>query len=243
MGAGHGARDVEHVAAGDSPVHRLDARVKIVGLLGTTVAAVSTPQGAWFAFTAYLAVLLALVVAARLPARHVLGRMAIEVPFLLAAALLPLTRPDGAELGATLALKATVGTLAAVLLSSTTPFPRLLRGFERLRAPRTLVLIVSFMWRYLQVLSEELARMRRARDSRAVGSGPIWRDRSTARLVAVLFLRALERGERVYLAMLSRGFTGAFPALPGDASALRRADAAGGAALVAAVVAIRVALA
>jgi len=242
MGAGHGAHDVEHVAAGNSPVHRLDVRVKIVALLGTTVVAVSTPQGAWPAFAAFLAVLVTLVVVARLPARHVAGRMVVEVPFLLAAALLPLTRPDGVELGATIAAKATIGTLAAILLSSTTPFPRLLRGFERLHTPRTIVLIVSFMWRYLQVLSGELSRMRLARDARAVGSGPIWRDRSTARLVAVLFLRALERGERVYLAMLSRGYTGAFPALPGEALVLRRVDVAAGAALAAGVAAIRVTL-
>jgi cobalt/nickel transport system permease protein len=62
------------------------------------------------------------------------------------------------------------------------------------------------------------------------------------RLVAVLFLRALERGERVYLAMLSRGYTGAFPALPGEALVLRQVDVAAGVALAASVTAIRVGL-
>jgi cobalt/nickel transport system permease protein len=224
-GHGHG-HGVEAVAAGDSVVHRLDPRVKIVGLLGLVIVSVSTPPGAWLAFAAYAAVLLALWGAARLPVGYVLRRMTVEIPFLAAAAVLPFTVPDGLERGLTVASKATIGVLAAVVLSSTTPFPVLIRGFEALRAPRTITMLVSFMWRYLYVLSDEARRMRVARDARCYRGRWLWQAGAVGSMIATLFVRALERGERVYLAMLSRGYTGAMPVLGGDRLALRAGDLA-----------------
>lgn len=244
MSGGHGATSaegIEHVAAGDSPIHRLDPRVKIVGLLGLAVVSATSPPGAWAAYAAYVAVLVLLAAVARLRFRYVVRRMAVEIPFLVAAALLPLTVPDGVTRGGTLALKATIGVLAAVVLSSTTPFPVLLRGFELLRAPRTIVLIVSFMWRYLFVLGDEVRRMRLARDARGYHARWIWQTRALAQSVATLFVRSLERGERVYLAMTSRGYTGGVP--PATLTApltLAARDVAALAAFAAAVIAARV---
>lgn len=224
---GHGHRHgVETVAAGDSAVHRLDPRVKIVGLLGLVIVSVSTPAGAWAAFAAYAGVLVALCAAARLRAGYVLRRMTVEVPFLAAAAVLPLTVPDGLERGLTIAAKATIGVLAAIVLSSTTPFPALIRGFEALRTPRTITMLVSFMWRYLYVLGDEARRMRIARDARCYRGRWLWQAGAVGSMIATLFVRALERGERVYLAMLSRGYNGALPVLAGDRLALRGTDLA-----------------
>jgi cobalt/nickel transport system permease protein len=219
-------QDIESVAARDSPVHRLDPRVKIAGLIGLTVVAVTLPVGAWAALGVVLAVLVALAAVARLPARHVLRRMNVELPFLLSAAVLPFTADDGLRLAGTVAGKITIGVLAMIVLSSTTPFPMLLRGFELLRAPRLLVAIVAFMWRYLHVLGEEVTRMKVAREARGYSAGWLWQATSTGPLIASLFLRALERGERVYLAMLSRGYTGGVPEGLGLSLTLRRADVA-----------------
>jgi cobalt/nickel transport system permease protein len=237
----HGA-STEAVAAGDSPVHRLDARVKIAGLLGLVIVSVSTPPGAWPAFAAYGAILVALVVAARLPARFVLTRMTVEVPFLAAAAILPFTAPDGGTLAGTVASKATIGVLATVVLSATTPFPLLLRGFEALRAPRPVVLIVALLWRYLHVLGHELTRMRIARDARCYRGRWLWQAGSAGALLATLFIRSLERGERVHLAMLSRGYDGGVPLPAGDRLVMRTADVAFAVLLAAAVATVRVAL-
>jgi cobalt/nickel transport system permease protein len=242
MGAGHGSRSLEVVAAGTSPVHRLDPRAKIVGLIGMVVVAVTTPPGAWAAYAAYGAALVGLVLAARLPGRHVLSRMTVELPFLAAAVLLPFVVEDGREIGGTLAARITIAVLAMVLLSSTTPFPRLLHGFEALRTPRVIVLIVSFMWRYLHVLADDVARMRTARESRGAGGSRLQHLRAAGGMVATLFLRSLERGERVYLAMLSRGYTGTMPALVGQPLALRAADVAFVGGLTGLAVAVRVAL-
>ncbi len=222
----HGGRlGLEHVAAGDSVVHRLDARVKIVGLIGLVIVSVTTPDGRWWAFAAYGALLVGLAVAARLPLRLTLRRLVVEVPFLVAAALLPLVVPEGAVRGGTLALKVTISVLAMVVLSSTTPFPQLLDGFRRLRAPRLFVLIVGFMWRYLHVIGDEIARMRAARLARCHDPRFLWQAGAVARSVGVLFVRSLERGERVHLAMASRGWQGQLPPALHPAVALRTADA------------------
>jgi cobalt/nickel transport system permease protein len=224
MSGGHGRTGVEEVAAGDTPVHRLDPRVKIVGLTGLVIVAVTTPPGAWAAFACYGLVLIGLCVVARLPASYVLRRLAIEIPFLLAAVLLPFVVADGVRLSLTLAAKATTGLLAMVLLSSTTPFPQLLHGFERLKAPRLLVLIVAFMWRYLHVIGDEVYRMRIARQARGYGARWVWQASALGQTMAALFIRSLERGERVYLAMASRGYMGGTPTVLVAPLALRAAD-------------------
>lgn len=224
-GAHHGA-GLESVAAGDSPVHRLDPRVKIIGLIGLVVVSVTMPPGAWYAFAAIVATLLVLAAVARLPPGHVLRRMNVEIPFLLAAAVLPFTAEDGVRLGITVAVKITVGVLAMIVLSSTTPFPRLLRGFSALRAPRLLLAIVSFMWRYLHVLGDEVSRMKTAREARGYSPNWVWQAASSGPLIATMFIRALERGERVYLAMLSRGYAGNLPEGLGVPLVLRRSDVA-----------------
>jgi cobalt/nickel transport system permease protein len=215
VGGGHhhtgGLGAVEAVAAGDSPVHRLDPRAKIVGLIGLVLVAVTLPEGAWAAFGALAAILVGLAAASRLRPLFVLGRMTIEVPFLLAAAVLPFTAEDGLVLGASVALKVSISVLAMVILSSTTPFPSLLRGFEMLGAPRLILTIVAFMWRYLHVLAGEVSRMQTARAARGYSAGWLWQAASTGPLIATLFLRSLERGERVHLAMRSRLYDGSMP--------------------------------
>lgn len=214
LGDGHhggGLGAVEVAAAKDSPVHRLDPRSKILGLLGMVVVVASLPAGAWAAFGFLAVVLVGLVAAAGLHPLYVLRRMSVEIPFLLAAAILPFTAEDGLVLGATVALKVTLSVLGMVLLSSTTPFPSLLRGFEELGCPRIILEIAAFMWRYLQVIAGEVSRMQRARAARGYSARWLWQAMSTGPLIATLFVRSLERGERVYLAMLSRLYEGRMP--------------------------------
>lgn len=214
MSGGHyggGLGAVEAVAAKDSPVHRLDPRVKILGLIGLVLVTATLPTGAWAAFGALAAILIILAAASRLHPTYVLRRMTVEVPFLLAAAVLPFTAENGLALGATVALKVSISVLAMVILSSTTPFPSLLRGFEMLKVPRLILTIVAFMWRYLHVLAGEVSRMKRARESRGYSANWFWQAASTGSLIATLFVRSLERGERVYLAMMGRLYDGSMP--------------------------------
>ncbi len=207
----------------ESPIHRLDPRVKLVGLVGLVVVCVTTPPHLYAAFAAYLGLEIALVLMSRLPARHVLKRMLVVLPFvLMVAAFIPFFSRGGGSYnlgpvrvsghGLTVlwnvAVKSTVSVLAVILLSSTTPFPDLLRALEKMRAPRLLTSLLSFTYRYIFVLVDEMQRMRRARDSRGWSGRWLWQSKVIGHMIAALFLRSYERGERVYAAMLARGHGG-----------------------------------
>lgn len=212
--------------AGGSVVHRLPAEVKVVATLAFVVSVVLTPPHAVWAFGVDGAAIVAVVVLARLPAPVVLRRLRIEVPFLAFAVFLPIVggspRVDVAGVALStpglwaawnIVVKGTLGVLASVVLSTSTPVVELLAGLERLRVPRVLTAVAGFMVRYLDVVVGEAGRMRVARLSRADDPRWLWQARGTAASAGTLFVRSYERGERVHLAMCARGFTGTLPAL------------------------------
>jgi cobalt/nickel transport system permease protein len=220
-----GAGDGVYVAV-DSPVHRLPAQVKLVALVGFVICVVSTPAHAFWAFGVYAGIVVALVMTAKLPAATVLRRMTVETPFVVFALLLPFVAsgPQVDVLGVSLSesgvlgawnvlVKGTLGVVAAIVLSASTSPRDLLTGLERLRLPRTLVAILSFMIRYVSVVSGDLQRMRVARESRGYDGGSLGHLRAVAAGAGALFVRSYERGERVHLAMLARGYTGTMPSM------------------------------
>ena len=240
--------------AGDpaSPVHRLDPRAKILALIAVTLVAVSAPLAAWPVFAGCALVLGAVAVAARVSASDIWRRARFILPLvLLAAALLPFVRKGGQayELGpltaygegltvfAAVAVKAAIGTVSAVLLGATTTFPSVLRGLEAMRVPRLLVLIAAFMYRYLFVIVEETGRMRAALAARAYRPRTALHAGALGRMATAMFLRTYARGERVYHAMLARGYSGAMPQL--SPLVLRRADVLFVALVLASLVALR----
>lgn len=214
------------LVAVDSRVHRVPAQVKLVALFVFVLAVVSTPAPVFWAFGLYAAMLAAAVVVAKLPVHVLSRRLAVETPFIVFALLLPFvaTGPRIDVLGLELSqsgvlgawnvlAKGTLGVVAAILLSATTAPRDLLAGLERLRLPATLVAILSFMIRYLSVVSDDLHRMRIARESRGYAGGRVGHLKAVAGGVGGLFVRSFERGERVHLAMRSRGYTGRMPLL------------------------------
>ncbi|MCG5464960.1 cobalt ECF transporter T component CbiQ [Micromonospora sp. NPDC053740] len=223
MGAGHG-----HVLyrESDSPVHRLPPEVKIVAMVVFTLAVVATPREAFWAFGAYAVLVAAVAALARVGPRWLLSRALIELPFVLFAVALPFLgsgdrvevlglrlSEDGLHGAWNILAKGTLGVLASLLLAATTTTRDLIVGLDRLHCPQVLTQIATFMLRYLDVLVGEARRMRVARISRGDDPRFLWQLRGFAAGVGALFLRAFERGERVYLAMLSRGYTGRMPAV------------------------------
>ncbi|MEU6522858.1 cobalt ECF transporter T component CbiQ [Streptomyces sp. NPDC046924] len=221
MGSGHTHRLYRH---GHSPVHALPPHTKLTAVLAFVLIVVATPREALWAFGAY-AVLLGLVAyAARVPAGFVLGRLLIEVPFVAFAALMPFVA-EGERvdvLGLSLSVnglwgawnvlaKGTLGVAASVLLAATTELRELLLGLQRLKLPPLLVQIASFMIRYGDVIADEMRRMRIARESRGFEARGVRHWGVLAKSAGALFIRSYERGERVHLAMLSRGYSGAMP--------------------------------
>jgi cobalt/nickel transport system permease protein len=221
MGAGHGHKLHYH---GHSPVHRAPAHLKILTLLAFTLVVVATPR-TWFpVFAAYLLLIVAVIGVSRVPPLYILKRTVVEVPFLVFALLLPLVAngPRTEFLGLTvsepgllaawgLLVKGTLGVLASLTLAATTEPQDLLIGLERLRLPDQLVQIMAFMVRYLDLVAGEMARMKIARESRGFTARNPKHWPVLARSAGALFIRSYERGERVHLAMLSRGYTGKMP--------------------------------
>ncbi|MEU1277430.1 cobalt ECF transporter T component CbiQ [Streptomyces sp. NPDC005805] len=223
MGAGHA--HALHVPR-DSPVHRLPAHCKLVAVLCFVLIVVSTPREAVWAFGLYAALLAGVAVLARVPPGHLLKRMLVEVPFVAFALLMPFVVPGERTevLGVALSVpglwgawnilaKGTLGVAASVLLASTTELRSVVAGLQRLRLPSLLVQIVSFMIRYGDVIAGELRRMSVARRSRGFEARGVRHWGVLAKSAGALFIRSYERGERVHLAMVSRGYTGAMPLL------------------------------
>lgn len=225
--------------AGDprSAIHRLDPRAKLIGFAGTTVVAVSAPLPAWPTWVACALALVLVAALARVGPRTVWSRAKVVLPLVLfVAVFVPFVRRgDPVALGpvtvseqglatfATVGAKAILGTTSAVLLGATTSFPDVLHALERLRTPRLLVLIAGFMYRYLFVIVDETQRMRAALTARGYRPRHALQAAALGRVATALFLRTYERGERVHLAMLARGWRQTMPRL--DVLAFCRADA------------------
>ena len=236
-----------------SPVHRFDARIKVLFALGYIVIANLTPVSSWPAHVAYLAVALALVALARLSLASVIGRSLLVLPFvLMASAGVPFVREGaviasmplpwgslsvtdvGALRFANVMSKAWLSLLMSVTLVFTTRFLDIARGLRALGIPAILVSTILLMYRYLFVLVDEAQRLLRAREARSAaaedgrsGRSLLWRAKVTGSMIGTLFLRTYERSERIYSAMLARGYTGEMRAL-GERDIQRHEFAASG---------------
>jgi len=130
---------------------------------------------------------------------------------------------SGLQVLTNIVIKAWLSIVSLILLTSTTKMTGLLKGLEQLRMPKVMVMILSFMYRYLFVLFDEVMRMKQARDSRNFGGKRLWQIRTIGNMIGTLFIRSYERGERVYAAMVARGFDGQTRTL--DCLNFRKADA------------------
>lgn len=218
----------------DTPVHDAAPQCKVAATVLFVLAVACTPRDAVWPYAWYALLLAAVVVLAQLPPLTLLRRLVVEVPFLLFVVALPLLGegPDVEVLGVGLSraglqaalaivLKASFGLFATGILAATTPLPEIVTGLERLRVPRLFTAVAAFMVRYTEVLLGELARLRTARACRGGDTRWLWQARDVATCLGALFVRSFERGERVYLAMASRGYTGALPTEPDGAAASR----------------------
>ena len=209
---------------GHSPIHRTAPQVKIAVAFGALLAIVSTPREAIWAFALYAVAVAVVAAIAGITPGFALRRMTIEIPFLLVAVLLPLLGPEpsvavgGIDLSIAglwdawnIIAKATLGLSIAVILGATTEVTELLAGLDGLRVPAVVTAIAGFMVRYVDVILSDWSRMRIAMASRGHDARWFTQIGPYARTVGSVFIRTFERGERVYLAMASRGYAGSMP--------------------------------
>ena len=218
---------LDQYSEGNSPIHRLDPRTKLITTLSFILMVVLTPVSRWQAFVLYFVLVATLIIMSRVPLLYVLKRSLVIIPFVvLIAIFIPFFKEgevagsyniwvweltvthSGIQVFLNILAKAWLSILSLILLTATTRFSHLLRGMEQLRLPRVMVMILSFMYRYIFVLVDEVMRMRQARDSRNLGGGRLRQIRTVGNMIGTLFIRSYERGERVYAAMMARGFDG-----------------------------------
>ncbi|MEJ5314478.1 MULTISPECIES: cobalt ECF transporter T component CbiQ [Anaerolinea] len=221
-----------------SPIHQLDARLKVPLVIAFILTTSLIPIGGWPFYIFLTAVLLSAEILSDLGIPFFFKRAALALPFVLAAlpvlftqtgnvwVTLPfgltITAP-GVERFISVALKAWISVQAAILMASTTPFPEILLALRALRLPKVLVSIIGLMWRYLFVIVDETIRMMNARNARSGespnpsykhGGSVFWRAKVTGGMAGNLFIRSIERSDRIYHAMLSRGYDGEIRHLP-----------------------------
>jgi len=188
-----------------SPVHSLDPRIKIAIALLAIIGVVITPPVQITPFLFYAVAAVSLWIASKLPFRYLLSRLALAIPFVAVMAA-------GMAFGHKtisiiyILLRAILALTFLILLTSTTPFPLLLDGLRWYRLPKVLHLLLSFIYRFIYIIIDEFHKLNRGRISREFGRrlGLAWRGRSW--MLGSFLIRSVERSERVYQAMLSRGY-------------------------------------
>jgi cobalt/nickel transport system permease protein len=211
----------------DSFVHRLDPRMKIIALVIFVVSIVSTKPTAFISIGIYGTIVIILIMMSNLPLRFVLKRSLVIIPFVVIIAIFIPFFKSGHVIGEysfgslrlsithqgllalwNILIKSYLSVLFMILLLNSTKYHDLLKALDRLRCPKLIVMILSFMYRYIFVLEDELDKMKQAKASRTVGGSRWFHIKTLANILGSLFIKSYERGEAVYLAMCARGFEG-----------------------------------
>jgi len=214
-------------------LHRLDPRVKVLVTVIFIVSNALLPDGAWLAFGVAWAFLVAANLLSQLGIGYTFKRSLIALPFALIAVTVLFSIPGKpissfsflawnftiTDMGllrfVSILVRSWLSVQMAILLVAVTRFPDLIHALEHLKVPAILTTIIAFLYRYLFVLTDEVFRLIRARESRSAaqagnraGGGVLWRAKVAGNMAGQLFLRSYERSDRIYNAMLSRGYSG-----------------------------------
>jgi cobalt/nickel transport system permease protein len=213
---------LDRLATAESAVHRLDPRAKVLATIVFTVCVVSFDRYQLSALIPFFVFPAVLIGRAGLPAGYLARKVALLCPFALIVGIFnPLfdhqvlvqLGPVGISGGwiscASIVVRSVLTVSMALILVAVTGFPAICGALERLGMPRVFAVQLLFLYRYIFVLTEEGGRASRARDLRSCGNKGRGMG-SYSSLIGHLLLRTWLRAERVHMAMLARGFTGAF---------------------------------
>jgi cobalt/nickel transport system permease protein len=199
---------IDHFAKYSS-FYRIDPRAKIVGLL-LFVVCVALMQSVPYLILAFIIIFL-LGVASNIPTAHLVTRYGISLPFILFASV-TLYFTSGPELALAMFIRISTCVLALIMLTATTDFFDLLKGFQSMKMPKIFLGLLMFMYRFIFLLREEMHRMSQARKARGFRGGKHLFDREGFRTISytigALLVRSSERGNRIYDGMLTRGYDG-----------------------------------
>jgi cobalt/nickel transport system permease protein len=210
---------LERLSVGTGPLHRLDARIKLIGALVFVLIVIATPIGWWTALGIEGLFLAFVVGIAGIPPRE-LGRRWLAFFVLVGFLTLMVAPANPARVQhglwvvvSTILIKNSLALFTMLVLAGTTPFHHLLAALRKMGVPAVLVATLQFMERYRHVLVSELDRMATARRARTFHRRDSLAWSLLTGLIGLLFLRTFERAERVHGAMVARGWNGAIHSL------------------------------
>jgi len=209
----------------DTPIHRLDPRAKLIGTLAFIITVVSFTKYEITGLLPFFLFPVLLFALGDIPVKFILKKVLVVSPFAMCIGIFnPLLDRQalhvlfGVPISAgwisflSIMLKFFLTITSALLLIATTSFPGICHALGRLGMPEIFVSQLLFLYRYIFVLTEEAMKVVRARDMRSFGKRGSGMKVFTS-IIGTLFLKTVERAERIYQAMLSRGFQGTIHAL------------------------------
>lgn len=200
------------------PLTGLAPEAKLVGLVTFLVAVAVTPPSQPWALAGQAVVVVVAAAAALVRPRDIVRRLVIDLPLAVLATTIAVAgsgpRIDvvgislsraGVQVGLALLVKATIGIVAVSAVAATTTASQTVSGLRRLRLPAWMCDLVALTARQIQVLSDELVRLRLASSIRAGTRGRRGEWSAVARSLGVLFVRSVERADRLDVALAARG--------------------------------------
>jgi cobalt/nickel transport system permease protein len=213
---------MDRLAAGETALHRLDPRAKVLVTLAFIGTVISYGKYAVTGLIPLIIFPVVMITLGNLPPGYIARKIALLCPFALVVGLFnplfdrtvlihlgPLDISGGWVSFTSIIIRSVLTVGAALILVGITGFPAICQALERLGVPQLFAVQLLFLYRYLFVLTEEGARVSRARELRSVGKKGVGIS-SFSPLVGHLLLRTWGRAERIHVAMLARGFSGEF---------------------------------
>lgn len=220
----------------DTPAHRIDARAKAVTTILFIIFVMSFSRYEVSALTPFFFYPLVLMSLGRIPAGFLLRKILVAAPVAVMIGLFNpfFDREPVAVVGGflisggwmsfvSILVRFVLTVAAALILVACTGMNRLCAGLERMGLPRVFAVQLLFLYRYLFVIVAEGSRMLRSMELRSAGVGTMGL-RVYGSLLGHLLVRSMARADRIYRAMVARGFDGQIRIL--HESRLRGADVA-----------------
>ena len=207
-----------------SQLHELSPQLKILATLLIVISIAFSKIINPFQIISHAVIVFLIIRISNIPLKTYLKRLTLDIPFILFALFLPFLSSGNNDMVFTLfsfevyrtgllemfaiLFKATAGLSMGIVLTATTTNIELIYGLQKLKLPPIIIAIMSFSIRYIDVFIDEFKRVKISMQSRGYIEKGIKTLLPIAYASGAMLIRGYERGERVYLSMISRGFTG-----------------------------------
>ena len=209
---------------GKSHLHNLSPQLKILSTLLIVISIAFSKIINPFQILSHALIVFLMIRYSRIPLKIYLKRLTIDIPFILFALFLPFLSSGNNDVVMTILsfdvyrtgllemlailFKATSGVSLGIVLTATTTNIEIIYGLQKLKLPSIIIAIMSFSIRYIDVFIDEFKRVKISMQSRGYIEKGIKNLIPIAYASGAMLIRGYERGERVYLSMVSRGFNG-----------------------------------